>query len=89
MATATRSSADVEVTAVGQWKPISCGEPEFVQSSVVEQRVCFSWNCGVRVPGGPRDHRFSIGNTTFISACIATGIFASTSFARFYVEFTA
>ena len=62
-----------------------------VNPSVVEQRVCFSWNCGVRVPRGPRDHRFSfsIGNTTFTSACMATGIFSSTSFARFYVEFTA
>ena len=43
MATATRSSTDGEVIAVGQWKPISCGEPTFVQSSVVDNRefVCF------------------------------------------------
>ena len=29
-----------------------------------------------------------VGNTTFRSACMAIGILASTSFDRFYVEFT-
>ena len=37
---------------------------------------------GVRVSCWPFDHRSCIGNTTFRSACMATGTFASTSFGR-------
>ena len=37
---------------------------------------------------GIDEARSCIGNTTFRSTCIATGIYASTSFDRSFVEFT-
>ena len=50
------SDAYGEVNAVGQWKPISCGEPTFVQGSVVDNKeFVFSWNCCVRVSDGLHD----------------------------------
>ena len=60
--------------------------PEF---SGGQQRVCFSWNFCVRVSDGLHDHRSCIGSTNCRSACMATGIFASTSFlpTGFNVEF--
>ena len=42
---------------LARWKPSSCGEPTFVQSSVVDNKEFVYPNFCVRVSDGLHDHR--------------------------------
>ena len=62
---------------------VTMGSSPTVNSSAVDnQDFVFPWKCCVRVSDGPHEHGSCAANTTFRSACIATDIFASTSFGR-------
>eukprot|EP00450_Noctiluca_scintillans_P001620 CAMPEP_0194485878 /NCGR_PEP_ID=MMETSP0253-20130528/6727_1 /TAXON_ID=2966 /ORGANISM="Noctiluca scintillans" /LENGTH=1972 /DNA_ID=CAMNT_0039325899 /DNA_START=10 /DNA_END=5925 /DNA_ORIENTATION=+ len=75
--------ADGEVNAVGECKPISCGEPTFVQNSVVDNKeYVFPEIAAYECQTGYTTTGLASGSTTFTSACGATGILGSTSFCR-------
>ena len=53
-----------EVTAVGQWEPVSCGEARFVHSSV--QDTCRQWDC---VPALPSDTGTPLVRRVLLHSC--------------------
>ena len=69
---------------------IVCSVPNVKPSVVDNKEFVFPGVAASECPDGPRDHRSSFyrHSSTFIGACMATGVLASTSFRQVYVEFT-